>query len=146
MVTWRKNNRDGFFLSSISNTFSFFVSLLYFLADIATEISYRSVAMSNLLRSGASGGTPSSGSNPIGSLRSLTHLNSLRRGTTLVGGNRMTKSRSFANLSGKGQSLITLCTVLTFCVHSTLDLKHFNEGFFIDFTSFFSTLYYSNVS
>lgn len=68
--------------------------------------------MSNLLRGGASGGggaSPSSGTaNPasVGSLRSLSHLNSLRRGMAMpVGGNsgsRMTKSRSFANLSGKG--------------------------------------------
>ena len=76
-----------------------------------TEISYRSVAMSNLLRSttaGGGGGTPSSSTtNPssVGSLRSLTHLNSLRRGTGIGNGaSRMTKSRSFANLSGKGNS------------------------------------------
>ena len=80
--------------------------------------------MSNLLRGGASGGgggSPSSGAaNPasVGSLRSLSHLNSLRRGMAMpVGGNsgsRMTKSRSFANLSGKGDWLYRMFWFLLF--------------------------------
>merc|ERR1712051_449052 len=37
----------------------------------------------------------------VGSLRSLSHLNSLRRNTVGPRSNQMTKSRSYANLSGK---------------------------------------------
>lgn len=59
--------------------------------------------MSNLMRSGTVGSGVQSG--VAGSLRSLSHVNSLRRGPVVQsGGNgatRMTKSRSFANLSGK---------------------------------------------
>ena len=73
-------------------------------------MSYRSSTMASLMRGGVTGpgdGVPASGAaNPasVGSLRSRSHLNSLRRGMTMFGGNgsaRMTKSRSFANLSGK---------------------------------------------
>ena len=37
----------------------------------------------------------------VGSLRSLSHLNSLRRNTVGPRSHQMTKSRSYANLSGK---------------------------------------------
>jgi len=52
-----------------------------------------------------------------GSLRSLSHVNSLRRGggpvvQPTLGATRMTKSRSFANLSGKGYNLTTSSYVL----------------------------------
>jgi hypothetical protein len=60
------------------------------------------------MRGGVAGGGDGHGAaNPasVGSLRSLSHMNSLRRGVNLPftgnGATRMTKSRSFANLSGK---------------------------------------------
>ena len=58
----------------------------------------------------------------IGSLRSLSHLNSLRR-------NQMTKSRSYANLSGKGETILhyTVVENLEKCLTTLTkwEMRHF---------------------